>query len=143
MLFALCWGLFIALVMRLVREEIVVLPGSPSPLETGLQTKRANPIETSRLLGWLALQHCVILIGNTRAAHPMGTVAVPRSDDLGDLTSLVEALDELGRPLVVPVVGKASAAGDLAVGLSDIPVLRVQRYVGEQVVGEDGGLERL
>lgn len=139
LLAALGWGLFIAAALRQIRAEPTAVPGTPSPLAAGLQKVSADPSEASRLLGWLAQQHRVILLGEVGAAVPAGTVFVPRSHDLGDVTALVEALSGRGRPLAVLILGASPGAEALAEGLSDLPVLWATAS-GSVTVGEDGAL---
>jgi hypothetical protein len=141
LLAALGWGLFIASVLRQVRVKPSALPGMPSALKAGLHTIRASPDEASRLLGWLASQHRLILLGNAGAAVPAGTVFVPRSSDLGDISALVEALEGYGRPIAVMVVGNATPGDELAGGLTELPVFWVRSEHGEQSVGADGAPE--
>ncbi|MFT4977314.1 MAG: hypothetical protein ACI8S6_003219 [Myxococcota bacterium] len=136
LLAALGWGLFIAAALRQVRAEPVALPGTPSALPRGLTRIKADPAAAGRLLVWLTGCHRVLLIGEVGAAIPAGTVFIPRSADLGDVTMLVEALAGRGRPLAVLVVGDARA-DLLAEGLSDLPVLWAGES-GTQVVGDDG-----
>lgn len=139
LLAALGWGLFIAAALRQVRAEPSALPGTPSALPAGLQKVAADPGAASRLLGWLAQQHRVVLLGEVGAAVPAGTVFVPRSRDLGDVTALVESLAGRGRPLAVLVVGEAAGAEALAEGLSDLPVVWATSS-GGATVGEDGAI---
>lgn len=141
LLAALGWGMFGASVLRQLRVKPSALPGTPSALTTGLHTIQASPDETGRLLNWLASQHRVILLGNAGAAVPAGTVFVPRSSDLGDITVLTESLDGYGRPLVIMVVGDTVSGSNLASSISELPVFWVRHEHGEQSVGADGAPE--
>lgn len=136
LLAALGWGLFLAAVLRQVRQQPTALPGTPSALPAGLHRVCADPAAAGRLLVWLSQEHRVILLGEVGAAVPAGAVFLPRSRDLGDVSTLVEALDGRGRPLAVLVVGGAAAGDVLSEGLPDLPVL----WTGDTgaAVGEDG-----
>ena len=139
LLAALGWGLFVGSVLRQSRTEPVALPGTPSTLAAGMHRVQASPEQASQLLVWLTHHHRVILIGEIGATVPAGTVFVPRSANLGDITTLLEALTGRGRPVVLLLIGDRVNADVVTRSVGDLAVVRVGTE-GTLTVAEDGAL---
>ena len=117
----------------------MALPGTPSTLAAGLHQVQASPEQASQLLVWLTIHHRVVLIGEIGATVPAGTVFVPRSTNLGDITTLLEALTGRGRPVVLLLVGERINADVITRSVGDLAVIHAGTE-GTLTVSEDGVL---